>query len=246
MLKIFVKNNQINEKEIIVDGENYNHIKNVLRLKQGEQLQICDIDTRKNYICSINKILKDSICCNISQNIENSTEPNIYINIIQGIPKGDKMEWIIEKCTEIGVSEFTPIKMERCISKIGDAKTKEKKLSRWKKIAESASMQSKRDIIPNVKYIENFNELNDLIKEYDLVLVAYEEEKNITIKEKLKEIKNSKTNNIKIAVIIGPEGRNKSRRNNKDKEMEYSNCNIRKKNFKNRNCTNSNFKYNII
>lgn len=209
MSKFFVKNNQVNEEKITIIGDSVNHIKNVLRLKVNEQIQICDIDSNVNYICNIENILKDSVICNIVQKLQNTTESNVYINIIQGIPKGDKMEWIIEKCTEIGVSEFTPLKMERCVVKIEDEKSQEKKKIRWQKIAESASMQSGRDIIPTVRNIENFKDLKEIVKEYDLVLVAYEEEKNITIKEKLKKIDNSKNEKIRVAVIIGPEGRNK-------------------------------------
>lgn len=209
MSKFFVKNKQVNETKITIIGDSVKHIKNVLRLKINEQIQICDIDSNINYICNIEDILKDSIICNIVQKLQDTTESNVYINIIQGIPKGDKMEWIIEKCTEIGVSEFTPLKMERCVVKIEDEKSQEKKKIRWQKIAESAAMQSRRDIIPNVRNVENFKNLKEIIKGYDLVLAAYEEEKNITIKEELKKIDNSKNEKIRVAVIIGPEGRNK-------------------------------------
>lgn len=209
MSKFFVKNNQINEEKITIIGDSVNHIKNVLRLKVNEQIQICDIDRNINYICNIESILKNSVICNIIQKLQDTTESNVYINIIQGIPKGDKMEWIIEKCTEIGVSEFTPLKMERCVVKIEDEKSQEKKKIRWQKIAESAAMQSGRDIIPTVRNVANFKDLKEIVKGYDLVLVAYEEEKNITIKEELKKIDNSKNEKIRVAVIIGPEGRNK-------------------------------------
>lgn len=206
MSKFFVKNTQINEQKINIIGEDVNHIKNVLRLKVNEKIKICDIDTKINYLCNIDEILSNSILCSIEQKLEDNTESNLYINIFQGIPKGDKMEWIIEKCTEIGVSEFTPLKMERCVVKINDDKTKEKKLIRWKNKAESAAKQSGRDIIPEIKNIIEFNELQEYIKDYDLVIVAYENEKDNTIKNELKKL-NKKQN--KIAVIIGPEGRNK-------------------------------------
>ena len=171
MSKFFVNNNQVKDSTIEITGDSFNHIKNVLILKQNEQLQICDIDNRTNYLCEIKDILKDSIICNIIEKIENTVETNVYINIFQGLPKADKMEWIIEKCTEIGVSEFTPLNMERCVVKI-DEKSKEKKISRWQKIAQSAAMQSGRDIIPTINNIIKFNELQDFIKYYDVVLVA--------------------------------------------------------------------------
>lgn len=206
MSKFFIKNTQINQDKINIIGEDFNHIKNVLRLKINEKIKICDIDTKKNYICNIDNILKDNVICSIIEEIENNTESNVYINIFQGIPKGDKMEWIIEKCTEIGVSEFTPVKMERCVVKIDNEKVKENKLVRWQKIAKSAAMQSERNIIPKVKNIINFNEISNMIKDYDIILVAYENENQNTIKNELRKINNKQN---KIAIIIGPEGRNK-------------------------------------
>lgn len=206
MSKFFVKNSQIEENNITIIGDSFNHIKNVLRLKANEQIQICNIDNQTNYLCEIKEILKDSINCNIIQELDNNTETNVYINIFQGLPKADKFEWIIEKCTEIGVSEFTPLKMERCVVKIEDEKSQEKKISRWQKIAQSASMQSGRNIIPKVCNIVKFEELQNYIKDYDIVLVAYENEKQNTLKNELRKISNK--TQIKIAVIIGPEGRN--------------------------------------
>ena len=206
MSKFFVENNQINNDKITIIGESYNHIKNVLRLKVNDEIQICDIKTKKNYLCKIESFNKDYIECTIINELEKDTEPNVYINIFQGIPKADKMEWIIEKCTEIGVSEFTPTKMERCVVKI-ENNAIDKKLNRWQKIAQSASMQSGRNNIPKIEKIIDFNEIFDLVKDYDIILVAYENEKEITLKSELKNIKNNE--NLKVAIIIGPEGRNK-------------------------------------
>lgn len=206
MSKFFVENNQINNDKITIIGESFNHIKNVLRLKVNDEIQICDIKTKKNYLCKIEGFNKDYIECTIINELEKDTEPNVYINIFQGIPKADKMEWIIEKCTEIGVSEFTPTKMERCVVKI-ENNAIDKKLNRWQKIAQSAAMQSGRNNIPKIERIIDFNEIFDLVKDYDIILVAYENEKEITLKSELKNIKN--TENLKVAIIIGPEGRNK-------------------------------------
>lgn len=206
MSKFFVKSNQIVDNTINITGDSVNHIKNVLRLKINEEIQVCDIDTKINYICNIKEFLKDTIICDIIKQIENVTETNVYINIIQGLPKSDKMEWIIEKCTEIGVSEFTPLNMERCVVKIENEKAEEKKIFRWQSKAQSAAMQSGRNIIPKVRNIMDFNEIDCLIKDYDVVLVAYENENQNTIKNELKKINNK---DAKIAVVIGPEGRNK-------------------------------------
>ena len=206
MQKFFVKTNQIKDKQIEILGDSVNHIKNVLRLKINEKIEICDIYSSKNYICTIFEILKEKVICNIIEEHNSQAEPNTYINIIQGIPKGDKFEWIIEKCTEVGASEFTPLKMDRCITKIDDEKQKQKKLERWRKIAESAAMQSKRDIIPTINNFQEFNNIPNIVKDYDFVYVAYENEKENTLKHELKKINNISNKKIKIAVIIGPEG----------------------------------------
>ena len=112
------------------------------------------------------------------------------------------MEYIIQKCTELGIKEFTPLELKRSIVKI-DSKNEEKKLKRWQSIAEVAAKQSKRNFIPKVNKIYNIKNIYEIIKNYDIVLVPYENEETNSLK---KEISNIKKNNIKIAVIIGPEG----------------------------------------
>ena len=209
MQKIFVTEQNWNQEKntINITGEEVNHIKNVLRYKIDETIEIKVTGNNEellpNFLCKIESINKDEIVCKIVEEINVNTESNVYLNIVQGIPKFDKMELIIEKATELGAKEITPIKMKRCISKI-DNKEEEKKISRWQKIAESAAKQSKRDIIPIINKVYNIDNIFELLKEYDIVIVAYEDEKVHNLKEKLKAIKNKK--HIKIAVIIGPEG----------------------------------------
>ena len=135
---------------------------------------------------------------------ENSTnETNIDITLFQGLPKADKMEYIIQKNVELGVKHIVPVDMERSIVKL-DEKTMIKKIERWQKISEVAAKQSGRDIIPKIENIINVKKICELIKNYDIVLIAYENENQITLKDKLRKIKNF--DNLKIAVIIGPEG----------------------------------------
>lgn len=202
MYKFFVNEEQIKEDKINIIGEDINHIKNVIRLKIDDELCICSKQTFKSYICKIISINNDNITCQIEKQIEETTESNVYIHIFQGLPKADKFESIIQKSTEIGVKEITPVIMKRTIVKL-DEKDKIKKIDRWKKIAEMASKQSKRDILLKVNNIINFENIFEIIKEYDIVLVAYENEKENKLKNVLKSI-NQK--DLKIAVIIGPEG----------------------------------------
>ena len=204
MRKFFVKENQINSELITILDEDVNHIKNVLRLNVGENLQICDIDSSKNYICEILELTAKSVTCKILEEIQSIAEGNVELHIFQGLPKADKMELIIQKGTELGVSEFVPVSFKRSIVKISP-KDEKKKIDRWNKISEVAAKQSKRDIIPKIRNVESIKNVCNEIKNYDIVLLAYELEENNYIKNELLKIKNTKEN-YKIAVIIGPEG----------------------------------------
>lgn len=206
MPKFFIKEEQISEEKITITGNDVNHIKNVLRKKVGDQLIICNINNKKDYLCDILKIDDKKIECKLKKELENNAESNIKVTIMQGLPKADKMELIIQKSVELGVYDITPIEMKRCVVKLNE-KDKQKKIQRWKKIAEVASKQCQRNIIPKINNITNVKNICNLFKEYDIVLVAYENEKNNLIKQELKKIKeNNKKEEIKIAIIIGPEG----------------------------------------
>ena len=205
MPKFFVKNSQIKDNNITIVGEDVNHIKNVLRLKLDDDIQVCDIDTSINYTCGISKMDNDKIECTIFNNIDSGAESNININIFQGIPKSDKMELIIQKCVELGVNEITPVEMKRCVVKI-EEKAKLKKIERWQKISEVAAKQCGRDRVPKINNIINIKNICNLTSEYDIVLLAYENEEENTLKKELLNLKNRTNENIKIGIIIGPEG----------------------------------------
>ncbi len=206
MPKFFVKDEQIKDKEIIIQGQDVNHLKKVLRAKIGEELQICNNKTKENFLCNIKNIDDEEILCEIKQNIEETVESNIQVTIFQGLPKADKMEYIIQKSVELGVYDITPVEMKRCVVKL-DEKEKNKKVLRWQKISEVAAKQCGRDIIPKINNIINIKNLYDLIKNYDIVLVAYENERKNTLKEQMNLIKEEidlkKGNNkTKIGIVI--------------------------------------------
>lgn len=180
-----------------------NHIKNVLRCQKGEHIEICNSETSKNYLCEINKIEKEEIECNILENLRSNVETDIKVTIFQGLPKADKMEYIIQKSVELGAYDITPVEMKRCIVKLNE-EDKEKKIQRWQKIAEVAAKQCKRDIIPKINNITNVKLICNIIQNYDIILVAYEKEKERTLKSELKKIKEYNQKNI--GIIIGPEG----------------------------------------
>lgn len=204
MRKFFVKQENIKENEIEIVGNDVNHIKNVLRLKKNDQIQICNQETHENYICEISAIDKELVQTKIIEKIEAVAEGYVNLHVFQGLPKADKMELIIQKGTELGVSKFIPVAFKRSIVKLS-GKDELKKIERWQKIAEVAAKQSKRDLVPKVENMIKVQEICDLAAEYDLVLLAYEEETQNYIKNELIKIKNKKET-LKIAVIIGPEG----------------------------------------
>ena len=199
MHKFFVEDNFINNEEVIINNEDYNHIVNVLRMKKYDKILVTNKKTQKTYNCEIKEINIDKVVCNIISEENKNIEMNVEVDIFQGLPKADKMEYIIQKCVEIGIHKIVPVNMKYCIAKIKD---EEKKNIRWNKISEVASKQSKRNIIPKVEKSINMSKLCSEIKNYDLAIVAYENEDNITIKNILK----SENKPKKIAVVIGPEG----------------------------------------
>ena len=202
MSKFFVKDDQVNDNIINIIGTDVNHIANVLRLKIDDVIQVCNEDKGTNYNAKIIEMNKEKVKCSILEQIQSNAEANIYINILQGLPKAEKMELIIQKCTELGVKEITPVEMERCIVKL-DSKSASKKQERWQKIAEVAAKQSGRDMIPQINNVMNIKNICNILEDYDIVLVPYENEKNTTLKEVLKELPKK---DLKIAIIIGPEG----------------------------------------
>lgn len=204
MPKFFISEEQLNDNKIRIIGQDVNHIKNVLRLEINNNIVISVKETGDSYNCKINDINKDFILCDIIEKMKETTESNVNINIFQGMPKSDKLEFIIEKCTEIGVKGITPVIMKRTVVKLNE-KDKIKKILRWQKVAEVAAKQSGRDKILQVNNIINFKNIFEKLQEYDIVLIAYEKEKENTLKRVLKKFK-EEAQNYNIAVLIGPEG----------------------------------------
>ncbi len=162
------------------------------------------MQSNKNYLTNIYAINKENILCNIFKEINESNELDARVTIFQGLPKSDKMEYIIQKNIELGAYGITPVIMKRCVVKLENNKDILKKIERWQKIAESAAKQSNRDIVPEISMPITMENLYKKLNEFDLTILAYEQENKNTLKKELQNIKNLK--NAKIAVIIGPEG----------------------------------------
>lgn len=228
MPRFFVKDNQIENNKIKIQNEDVKHIKNVLRKNIGDKIEICNQDKEESFNAVIEEISEKEIICSICQKLNTSSESNIYINVFQGLPKADKMEYIIQKSTELGVKTIVPVSTKRCIVKL-EGKDEVRKIDRWQKIAEVAAKQSGRDMIPKIEGVMKFQDVKSIIPEFDLFIVAYEEENGLTLKEVLQkehlallsqglkessdiELKDKmespiKKNYLKIGIVIGPEGR---------------------------------------
>ena len=134
MQKVFIKTSQIKEKTITIEGNDIKHIASVLRMKPGEKIQVCNEENFENYIVQIEKIHENEILTTILEKLNKNVESNVEIDLYQGLPKADKMELIIQKTTEIGISKIIPVDMTRCVVKL-EEKDAVKKIERWQKIA---------------------------------------------------------------------------------------------------------------
>lgn len=200
MPRFFVSEDQIKKDHVTITGSDANHIQNVLRLKVGDAIDILN-STSKIYAAKIVKESKEEIKCEIVSVRSIKSEPAIKVTIAQSLPKGHKMDLIVQKCTELGVHKIIPFLSERTVIKLGKEKKRERAL-RWQRIAKSSAEQSGRGIIPHIEEIKTFEELLDYPKQYDLSLIPWEMEEKKTLKETLKGNKKIKS----IAIAIGPEG----------------------------------------
>lgn len=202
MNRFFVSVNNLFEGKITIDDKNdVKHLTKVLRAEPGEKYEIC-LSNEDVYIAFFKHMEEDNAIFEIDHKLEKSFESNIDITLFQGLPKSDKMDMIVQKNTELGVNCFCPVVMMRSISKFNDKKTEIKKIDRWLKIAGEAAKQSKRTKLPTMLSPLCMSDLLFKFKEYDLVIVPYENENSLGIKEALR-INNSAK---KIGILIGPEG----------------------------------------
>lgn len=204
MHRFFVNKKNIleNQEKIIIDDlEDIKHIYRVLRLGQGENLEVCDGENH-DFIGEILSIEKSKITLNIIEKRMGNRESNVEITLFQGIPKSTKMETVIQKCTELGIFKIVPMITERTVVQLKDKKAEDKKIERWQKIADSAAKQSKRGIIPKIDEPITFQEMLKILSQYDLSIIPYEKEDSLGMKGLLKDSHNFK----KVAIMIGPEG----------------------------------------
>lgn len=198
MPRFFVEKEQVSNGFINITGDDVKHIKRVLRLREGDEIEVCD-GAGFDYECKIDSLSDDSVRAEIKSSSENMSEPPIELCVYQGMPKSDKMDYIVQKCVELGVCEIVPVITKRAVSIPRDA---EKKSSRWQRIADEAAKQCGRGILPTVRNTVSFSEaISEMSCEDSLSLMPYECEREGSLSELLR-----KTDKKKINVFIGPEG----------------------------------------
>ena len=200
MYHFFVSEEQINGENAYIEGSDVNHIANVLRMKPGEELLI-SVKGDWDYLCKIDDIETDRVNLKVLESMEQRELP-VNITLLQGIPKSDKLEMIIQKAVELGVSEIIPVKTKRVVVKI-EEKKQASKVNRWNAIAESAAKQSKRSIIPKVHEPMSIDNALEIVKDFGVKLIPYENADGI---DKTRKILDSMDKTKNIAVFIGPEG----------------------------------------
>ena len=204
MPRFFVdKSDILADKKIVIGGEDAKHISLSLRARVGERLVACD-GQGTDYDCEISDITKNEVTLSVLEEKKSDAEPDVEVTLYQALVKSDKFDFIVQKCTELGVSRIVPVVTDRCVSKPDDASL-EKKLLRWNKIAKEAAMQSGRGRVPAVENAVSFGEAIDRLKVSDCGFVCYEANPHIPINEIYE--KCAEKGKIKnISFLIGPEG----------------------------------------
>ena len=208
MYHFFVEPGQISDKSVIITGEDVNHIKNVIRLKVGDEISISNGIDGRDYRCGIASITDTEILCELRFIKEDGVELPSKVYLFQGLPKGDKMELIIQKMVELGVYEIIPVAMKRCVVRLDDKKAKSK-IARWQGISEAAAKQSKRGVVPQIHDVMSYQEALEYAKEMDVKLVPYEMEETLDGASGMagtKQIIEGLKPGQSVAVFIGPEG----------------------------------------
>lgn len=200
MPKFFVDKKTIQNGQTNIVGGDVTHITKVLRLSQGDTLTLCDGEGT-DYDAEIVSVSKEEISLKIKDSTPCVAEPCLSVTLFQGLPKQGKMDYIIEKCTELGISRIVPVSFSRCVAAVKDKKAEEKKLARFRKIAAESVKQCGRGIIPQVTGVMTPKEAVALAKSLDLSIAAYENERQVSLKTVL-ESHTPKS----VGIFIGPEG----------------------------------------
>lgn len=201
MQHFFVTPSQVKGEKIYVEGIDVNHMKNVLRMRCGEELMVSDGNNLK-YRCSVEGYEEEQAVLRILEEMDVDTELSSRIYLFQGLPKQDKMELIVQKAVELGVYRVIPVSTRRAVVRL-DQKKAGKKAERWQQIARSAAKQAKRGYVPEVAFPMSYREALEAARELDVILIPYELAKDMKeTKEIIERIRPGKS----VGIFIGPEG----------------------------------------
>lgn len=202
MYQFFVEPSQIQENKIVITGSDVNHIKNVLRMKPGEEISVRNGIDDREYRCEIVSLSDTEICCRLRFIKEDGVELPAKVYLFQGIPKSDKMEFIVQKAVELGVYEVIPVATDRSVVKLDEKKAKSR-IARWQGIAEAAAKQCKRAVIPRIENIMTMSEAVSYASVMDVKLIPYELAEGMG---RTRELLETVPAGSSVAVFIGPEG----------------------------------------
>ncbi|MFZ5987112.1 MAG: 16S rRNA (uracil(1498)-N(3))-methyltransferase [Bacillota bacterium] len=201
MSRFFVKSTDVFPDSINITGEDVDHIRRVLRLKPGDNIIVSD-SKGMDYLVEIQKFEDHSVLTKIVSSTKNVTEPPVEVTLFQGLPKSDKMDFIIQKGVELGVKRIFPVITERTVVKLASRKDEEKKCERWNRISMEAAKQCNRGIIPRVEFPISFQDAVEYSKNAHMAVIPYEKETG----KGLRHILEGKADIKNVFVFIGPEG----------------------------------------
>ncbi|SDC73830.1 MULTISPECIES: 16S rRNA (uracil(1498)-N(3))-methyltransferase [unclassified Candidatus Frackibacter] len=214
MHHFFVEPKNIVDEQIRITGSDVRHITKALRLQPDDKISVADGQGQK-YIIKIVETSEEVVIGEIQDEFVAQVEPEVKVTLLQGLPKSKKMDLIVQKCTELGIDQVIPMETKRSVVKLKPSKAKRRQ-KRWQKIAEEAAKQSGRATIPKVGELKDFIDLEEIITDYDLVLIPWEDEDSDGLKNNLQ---NLDLNPEKILLVIGPEGGFASEEVDKAKEL---------------------------
>ena len=201
MHRFFAEPGQIGEKEIVITGADVNHIRNVLRMRADEEVLIAD-GQGAEYRCKLTELGENEVRAQILWKLDGNAELASAVTLFQGLPKSDKMDLIVQKCVELGVSRIVPVSTKRAVVKL-DAKKEQTRLKRWNTISESAAKQSGRGVIPEVSGVMSFGKALEEAKKLDVLLIPYERAEHMAeTRRVIGEIRPGQS----VGILIGPEG----------------------------------------
>ena len=201
MHRFFAEPGQIGEKEIVITGADVNHIRNVLRMRTGEEVLIAD-GRGAEYRCKLTDLSENEVRAQILWKLDGNAELASAVTLFQGLPKSDKMDLIVQKCVELGVDRIVPVSTQRAVVKL-DEKKEQTRLKRWNTISESAAKQSGRGVIPEVSGVMSFGKALEEAKKLDVLLIPYERAEHMAeTRRVMGEIRPGQS----VGIFIGPEG----------------------------------------